>query len=60
MAVLPTVSYFQTLFLEVLLIPLVWISPFTLVMFGILYAIAYYIANAGYWLIYLTNIICLF
>jgi hypothetical protein len=48
MALLPSLSYIQTLFFNIVLIPLVWISPFTLSLFGILYLIAYYIANAGY------------
>ena len=47
MALVP-LAYVQTLVFEIFLIPLVWISPFTLSLFGIIYTIAYYIENAGY------------
>ena len=48
MALLPTLSYFQTLFIEIILVPMVWVSPMTLSLFGIMYLIAYLIDNAGY------------
>ena len=47
MALVP-LAYLQTLFFNIVLIPLVWISPFTLSLFVIIYTVAYYIAIAGY------------